>query len=212
MTTSLKPKFIKLSKDSRLHQCPIPIIGLTGGIATGKTTASTFLSNKGFRVICADKLIKEIYALPNTLTYIKAEFPQVIEQDTINFKSLRSIAFSNQNNREKLEQFLYQQLPQQFNSSYSNEDKVIVYDVPLLFEKNLAKLVDYSLVIYTPREVQIKRLMERDHIEQDLAESILANQIDIEQKRSLADYSINNTSDLQTLEDSLNDWVSELFE
>jgi dephospho-CoA kinase len=208
----LKKKYITKDRDSRLHHCPIPVIGLTGGIATGKTTASKILEGFGFRIISADQLIKEIYKTTDTIEFIKKEFPEVISFEEIDFRKLRELAFSKKENREILEKHLYAKLPEQFTNSYSNEDKVIIYDVPLLFEKELEKLIDHSLLIYAPRAVQIDRLIKRDKIDEKLANEILENQLDIEKKKELADYTIENTSNVQALEGTLNVWLSTLFE
>lgn len=208
----LKEIYKTKNTKSRLHHCPLPIIGLTGGIATGKTTASKILEERGFRVISADQLIKEIYKTTETIEFVKKEFPEVFTYNQIDFRKLREIAFSKRENREKLEKHLYAKLPEQFTQSYNTEDQVIIYDVPLLFEKELEKLVDHSLLIYAPRTVQIDRLIKRDKIDKNLANEILENQLDIEKKKELADYSIENTSNIQALEGALNEWLSILFE
>lgn len=208
----LKNEYIRLKSEQRLHQCNVPIVALTGGIATGKSTASEYLKKKNFNVICADQLIKRIYQQDETIDFIKRQFPNSFTNGEINFKQLRKEAFSDEKNRTMLETFLYQKLPHEFLSSINDRDQVVVYDVPLLYEKNLAPRVDYSLLIYAPQNVQIDRLIKRDRIDEALANEILSQQLSIEDKKSRADYVIENTGTIQALEERLEIWVSSLFE
>ena len=81
-----------------------------------------------------------------------------------------------------------------------------------MFEKNLNDLIDISICVYTPQNIQIERLVNRDHISKELAENIINQQTDIEEKRKLADFAIINTSDLSALESNLERLVREITE
>jgi dephospho-CoA kinase len=74
----LKSEFIKLPQEKRLYQLPVPILGLTGGISSGKTTVSTIMAQNGLAIINADSLVKEIYSWPETIQFIKKNFPEAI--------------------------------------------------------------------------------------------------------------------------------------
>jgi dephospho-CoA kinase len=214
MTKKLKNNLVKLSADKRLYQIPVPIIGLTGGIGTGKSTVAASLRKHGFAVIDADQNVKLVYQKPETLIFIKKHFLAAVHNEQIDFKKLREIVFINQDAKQLIEDYIYQHLPGVFLEAYKmfNNPEVIIYDVPLLFEKQLHLLVDVSVCVYAPREVQIQRLMARDHSTRDLAEKILSNQLDIEEKKKLSDFIIENTGDIHLLEHKVEEFLKNVTE
>jgi dephospho-CoA kinase len=198
----LKDQFIRLSKNDRLYHQEIPIIGLTGGVATGKSTVSSLFIKEGFNIINADALVHSIYKKKPTIDFIQKNFPQVIKNDSIDFKTLRKIFFEDKKNQELIEKFIYQNLESVFLEEAKDFNNLIIYDVPLLFEKGLKEKVDLVICVYCPVKLQLKRLMERDHIEESLAQKIIQSQIDIEKKKELSDIVINNAGSLEnTLEE-----------
>lgn len=208
----LKDEYISLNKQTRLHNCPMPIVGLTGGIATGKSTVAGLFQKDGFHVINADSLIKEIYKLADTIQFIRERFPKCISKDQIDFRVLRKIAFENIQNKKILENYLYKRMPDQFKLHINSKDsEVVIYDVPLLFEKELNKLVDHNIVVYCPEETQIERLKSRDQIESDLAKRILNNQLPIEDKKLMANDLITNIGTLDELHHSYKSIKEKLF-
>jgi dephospho-CoA kinase len=196
----------RLSKDQRLYQLDVPVIGLTGGIATGKTTVSHKLQEKGFAVINADHLVKDIYALPETFEFIRSEFPDVIMNEQIQFPLLRQFVFANSKNKVKIENFIYARLAQAFNAAFNKFDhpQMIIYDVPLLFEKSLQPLFDMTVLVYAPREIQRTRLMKRDHVLEEMADTMLNSQMDIEEKKAKADFIIDNSKSESELAEEIN--------
>ena len=196
----------RLSKNQRLYQLDVPVIGLTGGIATGKTTVSQKLQEKGFAVINADHLVKDIYALPETFEFIRSEFPDVIKNEQIQFPLLRQFVFANSENKVKIENFIYARLAQAFNAAFNKFDhpQMIIYDVPLLFEKSLQPLFDMTVLVYAPREIQRKRLMKRDNVLEEMAETMLNSQMDIEEKKAKADFIIDNSKSESELAEEIN--------
>jgi len=192
---------MKISSD-RLYQIPVPIIALTGGIACGKSTVAKLFKDKNIPLISADELVKEIYLEDEALKFIQGLLPAAIENSKINFSVLRQIVFSKPDIKQKVEDFIYQRLPQKFLNAFIqfSAPRILIYDVPLLFEKKLDTKVDKIICVYCPRSEQIKRLLKRDNITLDLAENMLKQQIDIEIKKNAADYVINNTQDLAFLE------------
>lgn len=198
----LKKEFITLKKEKRLYKMPCPVVGLTGGIATGKSTVSKFLRDKGFPIIDADALVKEVYKTQESLEHLQNYYPRVVEEDgTINFKLLREYFFQDIQIQNDIESLIYRQLPEAFLKAFKDlgSPKVVIYDVPLLFEKNLDSFIDHKAVVYCPRAKQVERLMARDGIEKDLACKILAKQIDIEEKAKLADTVIDNSGQPEDL-------------
>lgn len=191
----LKAKLEKLNKDKRLHHLNCPIIGLTGGIASGKSTVANLMRQDGLCVVDADALIKEIYQFDSTKKFVTSLNSEFIQNNQIDFQKLRNAFFRDPELKQRLEKFLYQKLPETFKSHIPANTQVIIYDVPLLFEKGLEKLVDVRLVVYTPRDIQLQRLMLRDNIKEELANKILDQQMSIEEKRQRADFIIDNSQD-----------------
>lgn len=195
-----------LTPSTRLNESPVPIIGLTGGIATGKSTVAKMLKKSGIAVIDADKLVKDIYEKPETLEFIKGLCPEVIDPSGIQFPKLREVFFQDQEIKNKVEAFIYQRLPAQFkNELHKNTNaKSVVYDVPLLFEKGLDQSIDLTVVVYAPRKVQLARLKTRDGTLEELAKKILDQQMDIEEKKTRADIVIDNSQTEQELAEEVN--------
>ena len=134
-------------------------------------------------------------------------------QEKIDFKQLRRQVFGDDDGKkkEKLEAFLYQKLPQQFLEKLSPSDPAVVYDVPLLFEKNLSLLFDVKVLVYAPAELQLKRLVERDAIPVELAQKMLAGQWPIEEKKKLVDFIIDNSGTKEKCRRSFDDVFNEIF-
>lgn len=193
----------KITKDLRLYNIDIPIIGITGGIACGKTTFSQILKKKGYPVINADQLVKKIYSENETLQFIKKNYPEAVVQNTIQFNKLREWFFKDQANQNLVESFIYKKLENIFikeRKKFSKAD-FLFYDVALLFEKSLDSKLDFSVCVHISREEQINRLIKRDRISKDLALKIISKQIPIDDKMQMADFLINNSQNLQDLEE-----------
>lgn len=185
----------------RLHDSPIPIIGLTGGIATGKSTVSKMLRDKGLFIIDADQLVKEIYKQDETKKFIATLSSQVIKGGEIDFNKLREIFFRESAIKTAVEDFIYLRLPDQFKEKLKEAGKAafVVYDVPLLFEKELDKKVDKTVVVYAPRKIQLARLMKRDGHLEEMAKNVLNHQMDIEEKKKKANIVVDNSGSLEEL-------------
>ena len=211
---ALKPEFIKLNTEQRLYQMDRPIIAITGGIATGKSTFSELLSQKIHQsVICADRLVKKIYGTSEAKKFLMDEFPTVIKSGEINFKQLRENVFKDQSAKSKVETFIYSKLQKAFlDQANSIKSEFIIYDVPLLFEKKLETQVDLSILVYCPRQTQIERVIKRDGISRDLAEKILNEQMPIEEKVKKADIVIKNKGQLNELALEVDLLVNKVFD
>jgi dephospho-CoA kinase len=210
----LKNKWVTKDPSTRLYQIPVPIIGLTGGIATGKTTIAQFFRDESIPVIDADKLVKEIYQKKESFDFVSQHFLAAIVDNAIHFKTLRELAFKTPENQLKLESFIYAQMPKAFTDAYSlfGKHEFIVYDVPLLFEKGLYTKTDVSVCAYTPRALQLQRLVKRDNITIELAEVILNKQMDIEEKKKKSDLFIENTGDLKMLRENFDNLLSTILD
>lgn len=190
----LRPEWIRRDVATRLYGVDRPLIGLTGGIATGKTTVSHLLAAAGLGVINADLLVKEIYATEEALQFVRGNFPEVISDGGIDFRHLRQKVFSDADAKTKVEAFIYQRLPAAFKRAYDGcRSEVVIYDVPLLFERGMEEFFDVTVLVYAPRKIQRARLMKRDGLLEDMADRILDQQMDIELKRSKSDLVIDNS-------------------
>lgn len=209
----LKSPLIKLTKKQRLYELDIPIIGLTGGIASGKSTVSKLFREQGLPVIDADALIHKIYQSKETIELITQLAPSVVEKQNIDFTQLRELFFSDPLLKQKITHHLYQQLPHFFKKELSlfTQAQVIVYDVPLLFENTLETKLDCTITVYAPRNIQLDRLKKRDKISDELANKILDQQMDIEEKKKRSDYLIENTKGLKELNSNFQILISNLF-
>lgn len=196
----------------RLYELTIPLIGLTGGIATGKSTVANFMRKRGLPIIDADALVKLAYQLPHVKDAIGEWCPEAIDDGEINFKILRERFFSESELKTKIEKLIYEELPTLFKKQIQSNAKFVIYDVPLLFERGLDGLSDYSIVVYCPEEMQRERLIKRDQLSAESADKILSAQWPIERKRETADFVLENTSDLNQLEKNVEDLLAKLFE
>lgn len=197
----LKSKYIKLDNSTRLHGASRPIVGLTGGIASGKSTVAEILNKKGLFVIDADQLIKDIYRKRETINFIDKLLPQAISNGEVDFKVLRAQFFKNAEIKHKIENFLYQRLPIVFQEKLDQNlsHSFVVYDVPLLFEKKLELQFDYILNIFCSPNIQLERIIRRDSSSPQLAQKIIDQQFDVNFKIKKSDYSIENNLDIDHL-------------
>ncbi len=208
----LNHKWVTKDQSSRLYNIPVPIVALTGGIATGKTTVAQYFRDADIPVIDADKLVKNIYSKKDSYDFINKHFKHAIVDNAIHFKTLRELAFKTPENQALLEGFIYAQMPEAFTDTYNSlaPHEFIVYDVPLLFEKGLNQKTDVSVCTYSPRDIQIERLIKRDQIGRELAETILSKQMDIEEKKKKSDLVILNTGDHAALKKNFDELLATL--
>ncbi len=211
----IRPKYITKTREQRLLNSPFPIMALTGGIATGKSTVTAFLQAMDIDVICADTIIKQIYQRQDTFQLLSQITPTVVKKNEINFKELRKIFFNDPNIKQQIETHLFNHynnyLFQKFININQKQQNFILYDIPLLFEKKLHQSVDISICVYAPQAEQLKRIITRDHSSVKLAEQVIKNQLDIETKRKQADFIIYNTSTFDQLKKNTLELLNKLI-
>ncbi|GAA7187803.1 dephospho-CoA kinase [Helicobacter pylori] len=178
-------------------------IALTGGIGTGKSTTITILESQGYQILDADKIAHQL--LQEHRFEIAQHFgSDILEKDILNRKKLGTIVFQNANELKWLEDFLHPLIREcMLQKAYELEKNHQAYflDIPLFFEVGGKKCYPVSKVvlIYAPRVLQIERLLERDKLKETEILQRLACQMDIEQKRTMSDYIIDNSSSLKDL-------------
>jgi dephospho-CoA kinase len=134
--------------------------------------------------------------------------------EEIDFKRLREKVFQDLTTKKLIESFIYQRLPQAFHDELElkSNTQIIIYDVPLLFERGMEKVFDLVLLVYTPRSIQLERLKARDHISTELAEKMLSQQMDIEDKKRKSDLVINNMETEKELTQETEKFLGQFFD
>ena len=178
------------------------IIGLTGGIASGKSTVSEYLAEKGYKVYDADKIAKNISEKKSVQEEIILNFGNKIldENGNVDRKRLKAIVFENKDKLNKLNGIIHPKVIDFYrNLKEKNTDEILIFDVPLLFESGIDKFCDKILVVISDYEIQLNRIVERDKIDRDLASKIIKSQISNEERIKKADMIIENNSSLEEL-------------
>ena len=175
-------------------------VALTGGIATGKSSVAHYFKAFGFEIIDADSIAHEI--LDTQYLAIQDYFgAEVIEGKRVNRKALGAIVFANEEKRKWLETRLHPLIYRAIEeASYllDRKKKVYLVDIPLFFETK-RYTIEKVLLVYTDKETQLARLMQRDSLNKEDALRRIASQMDIEQKRPYASYIIDNTGSKDAL-------------
>ncbi len=183
------------------------VIGLTGGIASGKSLVSSILKELGGVVIDADVVAREIVEIGNpALKEIEANFGKkaLNEDGTLNRKYLGNIVFNNSKKLKLLNEITHPRIIRKIKDmvNYYNESgklKIIFIDSPLLIEMNMHTMVDEVWLVVVEKEKQIKRLMKRDNISLHSALIRIDNQMPLDEKKLYADILINNSGDIEEL-------------
>ncbi|MBI3815587.1 MAG: dephospho-CoA kinase [Nitrospinae bacterium] len=191
------------------------LLGLTGGIAAGKSLVAGILKGLGAYVIDADKIAREVVEpYKPARDEIIAFFGRGIlnENETINRKKLGEIVFNDPSKKRRLEEIVHPRVIEEEDKRIedykrSNPDGIAVIDAALLIEAGGQKRVDRLIVVYTDRETQMKRLMERDGLSRGDAEKRINSQMPLEEKVKMADFVIDNS---RGVEDTKNQ-VTALF-
>jgi dephospho-CoA kinase len=178
------------------------IAGLTGSIATGKSTVSTILKDLGAFIVDADKVARDVVA-PGMRAWV--EIVRIFGKDILHAKgeidreSLARIVFNDSTMRRMLEEIIHPDVMRVMDEEISSikagfPDAVVILDVPLLIETGMHKGVSEVIVVYCPEDMQIMRLMIRDKISEEEALARVRAQISIEEKRRYASLLIDNSA------------------
>lgn len=176
-------------------------VALTGSIATGKSTVCNLLKLHGFHIIDADTIAHEILD-QNVDAILKLFGKEYVNQKGVDRKALGKLVFHNRAEREKLEHLLHPQIRREILHRAKLEERFkvpYIIDIPLFFERK-SYPISPVVVVYAPKELQLKRLMERERLPREEALKRIELQIDIEEKKELADYVIDNSKDLKHLQ------------
>ena len=181
------------------------IIGITGGIASGKSTVTEFLRQKGFQVVDADVVVHQLQKPGGRLYQVLVEhFGEKIflENGELNRPLLASLIFSNPEEQEwskRTQGEIIREELAALRNQFAQTEALFFMDIPLLFEQNYASWFDETWLVYVNRDVQLERLMKRDKISKEAAESRLNSQWPLERKISLASHSLDNNGNQEQL-------------
>ncbi|WP_373501102.1 dephospho-CoA kinase [Desulfococcus sp.] len=180
------------------------IAGLTGGIATGKTTVAAFLRQAGAVIIDADRIARDAVrqGLPAWRNIVESFGREILQEDgEIHREKLGRIIFHDAGRKETLNQivhpFVFEGMADQMKKiQEADPDAVVIQDIPLLFEAGMHHRLPRIIVVYIPEPLQIARLMERNHLSEADAMARIRSQISIEEKKKRADILIDNSGTL----------------
>ncbi len=191
------------------------IIGITGGIGTGKSTVSDYLRAKGYNVIDADKISREVIKQTRIKEMIVLEFGQGILENPLDIESeisrdnLRKLVFNNRNSVIKLNSIMHPTIIENIKRQIEihKTEEFLFVDVPLLFETKLEYLFDKIALVYANQSIQVKRVMGRDNIEKEDALKIINSQMNIEEKKEKSDFVIENEVTVEELKNKIDKFL-----
>ena len=176
------------------------IIGITGGIASGKTTVCYFLKKQKFPLHDSDSVVKKIYMSPPPIflrELNKIGLSHSVKNKKINKDIIKDEIFKNKTKKKKLEKYIHKEVRKSreifIKKHKKKKTKVIILDIPLLFEAKLSHICDYTILLYTSNKNKIKRAMKRKGMTKQLVLNILKNQLSDAYKKKKSDYIINTT-------------------
>lgn len=181
------------------------IIGITGGIASGKSTVTEFLRQKGFQVVDADAVVHQLQKPSGRLYQVLVEHfgeKVLLENGELNRPLLASLIFSNSEEQEwskRTQGEIIREELAALRNQFAQTEALFFMDIPLLFEQDYASWFDETWLVYVNRDVQLERLMKRDQISKEAAESRLNSQWPLERKISLASHSLDNNGNQEQL-------------
>lgn len=186
------------------------LIGLTGGIGSGKSTVSSLFKEKGIPIVDADQIAREVVepekkAWKEITQFFGEEILQ--ENKEIDRKKLGSLIFNDKEKRKKLNDITHpiiiSEIMERAKDLETNH-KFVIVDIPLLFESKREPLFDVIIVVYVNKELQLARLMNRDKINKKEALSKINAQMSLEEKKQKADIVIYNDKDIDKTEEQIN--------
>ena len=186
------------------------IIGITGGIASGKSTVTNFLRQKGFQVVDADAVVHQLQKPGGRLfEALVQHFGQeiILENGELNRPLLASLIFSNTEEQEWSKQIQGEIIREELASlrdKLAQTESIFFMDIPLLFEQDYSSWFNETWLVYVEPDVQMDRLMKRDQLSKDLAISRLSAQWSLEEKKGLASQVIDNNGSQDQLLAQLN--------
>ena len=176
------------------------VIGLTGGIASGKTTITNFLKKKKFPVHDSDFVVKKIYSKPEPkfLSYLKkTNLKNSIKGNKIDKKTIREEIFTNTEKRKLLEKYLHAKVKKSrdifLKKNRQKKTQIVFLDIPLLFENKLEKICNYTILFYAPLKIRKQRAIRRKGMQKRILVKIIKSQLSDKIKKKKADFAVDTS-------------------
>jgi dephospho-CoA kinase len=188
-------------------------IALTGGIATGKSTVASLLALNGMRVIDADTISHKI--LDESFGWVEENFgSDFVLNKKVNRTKLGQVVFSDLDAKKKLENFLHPKIRDEIEKQSIKQDSFkfpYLIDIPLFFENGNYDIKE-SVVVYTPKNIQLDRFLKRNGYSKEESLKRIASQMSIDEKKAKATWIIDNSKDLKHLQQEVEDFVTKIKE
>ena len=200
------------------------VIGLTGGIGTGKSTVSQILQEKKFPVIDLDTISHEVIKIPKVIEKIVENFGKEVLENSGNFENennairisrekLGKIIFENKEKRLLLNSIMHPEILHTMReqiSKYKKNNKIIFVEIQLLFEVQWEKEFDYILLVSAKKNTQIRRILERDKRSENDALNIINSQLPLDEKKKRSDFVIENDGNIEELKEKIDKFLEYL--
>jgi len=189
------------------------LIGITGGIASGKSVVSDWFRKNGYQIICADKIGHELLNDKNLIRHLQFLFGDDILQKNgcVDRKKLAEIVFNNESNLMKLNKITHPLIIDEINERITTSpQKIIFLEIPLLFEIKIERFFDCIIYVFCPEKIRIKRLMKRNNFTEKEAIMRIESQLSDQDKMNRSDIILYNDQDLSYLESQLTDLENEI--
>lgn len=188
------------------------VIGVTGGVASGKTTAASLILGYDADVVDADEVSRKLSVSGGELERKMASaFPDALSDGFIDRLKLRKIVFGSKSQLEKLNSLTRQEIKKKVEAEIAASQKSLVFlIVPLMFESGFDELCDRVITVSCPVEVRIERLKKRDGISTELAKKMIAAQMTDEEREKFSDYTVSSNCSEEEFKKRFNSIVEEL--
>jgi len=192
------------------------ILGITGGIGSGKSTASNYLKNKGAVIFNADqeakKHLKHTKILQNRI--IDAFGQKVVEKNKLSISKLAETAFSNKIDQKILNGLMWPEVfvlvEKSINQAKLNKEKLFVVDAAMIFEANFEHMFDSTLLIITRKRIRLERALRRKNLHLEQIQNRMSLQMPETEKKVKADYIINNDGTLENFYKKIDDLIDQI--
>lgn len=196
--------FARIAKNRKRAEIMGKTIGLTGSVATGKSTVSNMIQQAGIPLVDADIAARKVVepgteGLKEIIAYFGEEI--LLADGTLDRAKLGEIIFKDKEKREKLNEITHPRVKDYMLEArerfFRAGEELVFFDIPLLFESHLESLVDQIVVVWTTPETELKRLMERNNLTKEDALRRIESQMGIDEKARKADFVIDNNESLE---------------
>ena len=190
-------------------------VGLTGSIGTGKSTVLKLFNQLGAYTVDVDKIVHQLYKRKDIQEKVKKEFGKVFNEDgSLNRKKVAKIIFNNPEKKKVLENIIHPEVRREVKKFIQNIEKkdknpIVIVEVPLLIETGQYKEYDKVIVVYSPKDLQLKRLINKGYSRKEALKRI-NSQMDIEEKLKFADFIIKNISSIEDLKKQVKEVFTQL--